>query len=289
MAELSTLDAVQALHRDLVAIREGRSDGSDFKENDLVVVIFGREFERLWDRPPKSDASRSAVKSGSLFLNLCPGDVVDTNSRAGKVTIDGEEYSINAEFQQAVLYLSDEADIDEIEAARYMLESEEDRTVLARQLLECGIIRYHQQRNYVLDCVRLFLEIASLDEERDLSDDQLENIGVIAIYVAATLFRTPPKGLVSRCMAGMQYAKSWLQKVADRITAASVIVDNSSGNMSEEMETIEFSRTSLVQQHELIGVILSRAIEQGQGSPEEFKSFLQLLKKADKYDQLLGR
>lgn len=169
-----------------------------------------------------------------------------------------------------------------------MLESEEDQAVLGRQLLECGIIRYHQQRNYVLDCTRLILEIVSIDEDDDVSQIQAEERNELAEYTAAVIFRSTPKGVIPRCMGAMQYARTWLQKVADRITAASVIVGSNSGPMPEEMETIEFSRVSLVQQHELLGVILCKSIERNQAEVNDFKSFLQVLKKADKYDQLLG-
>jgi nuclear pore complex protein Nup205 len=203
----------------------------------------------------------------------------------GNITIDGDEYSVSEQFQQSSLFLSDEADIDEIEAAKCLLDAQEDPAILGRPLLECGIIRYHQQRNYVLDCVRMFLELFALDDE-DLDKDVSD---AVELYVAGVIFKTAPKNIVPRCMAAMQRVKSWLQKVGDRITAASVMAQARSGVMSEEMETIEFSRVSLVQQHELLGVILCRAVEHHQSKVEDFASFLQILKKADKYDPLLGK
>lgn len=65
MAETTTLDALQTFHRELVAIREGRAETSVFKDIEQLVAVFEREFERFWDRPPKSEASRNAVRSGA--------------------------------------------------------------------------------------------------------------------------------------------------------------------------------------------------------------------------------
>jgi nuclear pore complex protein Nup205 len=64
MAEAATLETLKALHRDLVAIRESRADGAAFSENEAGMAAFERELEKFWDRPPKSDMSRNAIKSG---------------------------------------------------------------------------------------------------------------------------------------------------------------------------------------------------------------------------------
>jgi nuclear pore complex protein Nup205 len=203
------------------------------------------------------------------------------------VTIDGEEYSLNEQFQQDVLYLSDEAEVDEIEATRYLLESKADQAVLSRPLLECAVIRYHQQRHYLLECTRLLIELDSLDED-DIPDTPPETLVDLSSFTAAIILKTGAKGIVPRCMRAMQFIKAWLQKVSDRITAASVLTGTQAGKLSEEMETVEFSRVNLVQQHELLGVILSRAVDKDKATVDDFKSFLQRMKAADKYDQLLG-
>lgn len=209
----------------------------------------------------------------------------------GKIVIDDEEYSINENFQQIVFNLADEAEINEVEAARYVLEAEEDPSVIGRSLLECGLIRVHQQRKYVLDCVRLMLEIDGLDED----DFDAEILNAVQLYLSAAVFQNLPgetassqKRLLPRCMSAMQDVRGWLQKIADKMTAAAVLINGQGGQVPEEMETIEFSRVSLYQQHELLAIILCRAIEKREAEVNDFKSFLQHLKNADKYDVLLG-
>ncbi len=56
----------------------------------------------------------------------------------------------------------------------------------------------------------------------------------------------------------------------------------------EFREAIEFSRTSIVQQHELLAVIMCSAIEKGQAEAKDFRDFIQVLKRTDRYDHFLG-
>ncbi|WYZ40122.1 hypothetical protein EsH8_IV_000463 [Colletotrichum jinshuiense] len=272
MAEPTTLDALQAFHRDLAAVRDGRPEGADSLDDPIIQSIFERELERIWQRPQRDEKSRQAVKSG-------------------KIVIDDEEYSINEDFQNIVLNLADEAEINEIEAARYVLEADEDPAALGRSLLECGLIRVHQQRKYVLDIVRLMLEIDGLDEERF----EPEILNGVQMYLSATVFQNLPgetassqKRLLPRCMSAMQDVRAWLQKIADKMAAAAVLINGRGGQVPEEMETIEFSRVSLYQQHELLAIILCRTIEKREAEVGDFKTFLQHLRNADRYDVLLA-
>ncbi|POR38701.1 Nucleoporin [Tolypocladium paradoxum] len=267
MAEITTLDALQAFHRELAALDGGYGDGVESLDNEFLVQTFEREMGKLWECPPKNEQSRNTVKSGKLSL-------------------DGNEYNINEKFQQDALLLSDEIDIDELDAARCLLDSQDDPSVLGRSLLECGIIRFHQQRKYLLDALRLLLELDGADEETEESS-ALEGI---KMFVAARLFQSGTGGskrYVPRCMAAMAKIRMWLQKLGDKIAAAQTLNQENAGGMSEEMETVEFSRLSLIQQHEQLGVILCRCIEKRQAEISDFLDFISILKKADKYDTLL--
>lgn len=240
--------------------------------------------------------TRRAVRlSSQVGLKLCSFSVQTctlTQLHApGKVVIDEEEYAVNDEFQQLVLSLADEAEINEIDAMRCLLDSEDDPIAIARPLLECALIRVHQQRRYTLDSIRLMFEIDALD------DDEIdpEILNGVQMYLSATVFQSLPgetassqKRLIPKCMSAIQDVRTWLQKIADKLTAAAVLINGRGGQVPEEMETIEFSRVSLYQQHELLSMILCRAIEKRDAEVGDFKAFLQLLSNVDKYDILLG-
>lgn len=210
-----------------------------------------------------------------------------TGFPAGKIAIDGNEFSINEKFQQDALVLSDELDIDEVDSARYLLDSQDDPSTLGRSLLECAIIRYHQQRKYALDTLRVLLDIYSLEDEVEESTA----LDTIRAYVETRIFEPRPgatKRNIPKYMSAMVEIKSWLQKLGDKIAAAQALGHAKDGAMSEEMETVEFSRVSLIQQHELLGVILCRSVERRQAETADFIDFVNVLKKIDKYDCLLG-
>ena len=50
----------------------------------------------------------------------------------GKITVDDEQYSINAEFQEMALQLADELDLDEVDSAKLLLDSQDDTRTLGR-------------------------------------------------------------------------------------------------------------------------------------------------------------
>ena len=184
--------------------------------------------------------------------------------------------------------LSDEIDLDEIEAASCLLDSQEDIAVLGRPLLECAIVRFHQQRKYVLDAVRLLLDLDGHDDE-DMGTPTASE--VIQIYVDGQFFSpgaTGCKSMISRCMAVMASIRVWLQKLSDKVAAAQTLGLAGPGPISEEMETINFSRVSLLQQHETLAIILCRCIERRKVEKSDLTSFIEMLRKVDRYDMLLG-
>ncbi|CAK7199067.1 hypothetical protein SEUCBS139899_001735 [Sporothrix eucalyptigena] len=266
MADASMLEALQALHRELVAISEHRYEG--LEALDAGLQDHATAFQNLIDKKPRSSESRKAVESG-------------------KIAIGGEEYSINREFQEYTLQLADELDLDEIETAGILLDSEDDLVTLGRPLLACGLIRFHQQRKYLLDCARLCIRLAD-DQELD---PELQT--VLADYVSQNIYRVPgpgqPQGtpesrIVVRCMAAMQGIRTWLQRLSDRATAASVLQEAQS---PEIKEMFDFSRLSLVQQHEAVAMILYGAVEKRHVEAKDFKDFLAFLQRWDRYDTLL--
>lgn len=203
----------------------------------------------------------------------------------GKIALDGAEFSLNESFQQEVLILSDELDIEELDAARFLLDSQDDTSILGRPLIECAIIRFHQQRKYALDILRLLFEIYTLEND----DEESTSLDGVKTYVEARMLQASAAGQkrnVPRYMTAMVEIKAWLQRLGDKIAAAQAL-GQTRDSMSEEMETVEFSRISLIQQHELLGVILCRSVTKRQAETADFLDFVTVLKRADKYDCLL--
>lgn len=209
----------------------------------------------------------------------------------GKVKAFDEEYTLNKDFQELVLQVADGLELDETEAAKLTILAEEDETILGRSKKECAVIRFHQQRNYLLNCMLLLLEL-SKEEEQLLDEDIGDSLGYLGQYVNENILRAsvPAAGaanslsrprFVPACMATMHEIRGWLQRLTEQVTSAAVL-----GRASEVQfqETIELTYISLIQQHELLSVILCHAIEKHVAVEQDFIDFLRVLKMSTRYD-----
>lgn len=61
---MTTLDALQAFHRELVALRERIHSAPEVLDNAVLVQIFEGELQKIWAPPARNDKSRAEVKSG---------------------------------------------------------------------------------------------------------------------------------------------------------------------------------------------------------------------------------
>lgn len=199
-----------------------------------------------------------------------------------------DEYSINSDFQEICLQLADFLELDEIDAAKLLLDSEADQIAIGRSLLECGVIRFHQRRKFLLDCIRLILQISADDE---LGDEIQEVFGT---YVDNNIYghslgtqdlHARQNQLVPKCLTGIRETRLLLQKLSERLAGQSIMSNCASPAVQE---TMEYTRMSLIQQHELLCTILCMAVEKQHGTYDDFSEFLEILRKTDKYDNLLA-
>ncbi|KAK0646661.1 nucleoporin Nup186/Nup192/Nup205 [Cercophora newfieldiana] len=277
MSDLRHLESLQALHGELLAVCQHRFEGLQTLE--LLLEENKKAFEKFLDKKSRNEKSRQAVGSCKITLG-----------EKG----DEEEYQINNEFVQDTFKMADELDLDELEAARLLLDAsaEGDPESWGRPLWECGMLRFHQERRFMLDCMRLLIEIAA---DEDLEDGLHDSFGEI---VEERVYRVPRPGstktqvkddkVVPKCTQAMLAVRQGLQAHVERMMAKSMLAQaNLMSKVGEQQEVYEFVRISMVEQHELLSVILCAAIEKRHAEVKDFKDFLAGLKKADKYDHLL--
>lgn len=202
---------------------------------------------------------------------------------SGKLQVQDEEYAINEDFQQSALQLADALDLDEVDSAKILFEAQDDAEVLGRSLLESAIIRFHQKRKYLLDSFRLVLQVSIDINMIEAIRDVLQAV-IGRVLDSQDNNRNGP-GFVRKCLQNMEDMKSMLQNLTDRLNGASVL---GQAQRPEFLETIEYQRVSLVQQHESLGVIMHYLIKANFATPHDFEQLLEILKRADKYDNILG-
>lgn len=68
MTEISPLDALEALHRELVAVCDHRFESLHVLEQELDS--HAQAFRKLLDKPTRSEKSRAAVKTGKTYRRV---------------------------------------------------------------------------------------------------------------------------------------------------------------------------------------------------------------------------
>lgn len=275
MAELGSLESLQALYADLVALSETRL--SSIERLAAELDAHRRDFKNLLDKKSRNEQSRRSLGTGTELCSLAPG--ITNQVLLGKLDVSGDEYSVNGEFQQGALQLADELDLDELDAARTFLEAQGETDASGRPALTNSIVRFHQRRKCVLDCVRLILQLSA-----DINQDDQLRADLRAIVNDIIQPGASPTRYTQRCLSSMNDVRAWLQRLAEKLSGASVL-----GQLErvEVLETVEYQRVSLVKQHESLAIILLYLVKEGHSVVADFEQVLETVRKADKYDNLL--
>lgn len=79
--------------------------------------------------------------------------------------------------------------------------------------------------------------------------------------------------------------RAWLSAIGDRLSGASVL---GGAQALDVVESLDFQRTSLIQQHESLGLIVYHLIKGRHSNVSDFEHLVSTVKSIDKYDNLLG-
>lgn len=273
MAELRKFESLYALHTELQAVSQQRYE--ELQTVEQLLEQHADSFSKFLDKPARNATHR-------------------TNLQSGKVKVEDQEYAVTQNFINDALKLADELDLDEIEAARVLLDAdaEGDQASFDRPLWVCGLIRFQNERSYLLDCMRLCIQIAN---DEDIDPSVQEGFGQV---VDERIFGIPAQGskaqagaqkIVPKCVAGLQGIRSTMQNIGEKVAAQNVLFQPNVSKRMDQQEPSEIMRLKLIEQHETLALILCAAIEKKQAESKDFNEFIQLLRKVDKYDHLLGK
>lgn len=274
MAADGKLEALQGLQRDLLALSENRLIAIE----RLLLELDARldEFCNLLDKKPKNDASRQKLSQGTIEL-------------------DGNQYTINDEFKQETIEMADELNLDELEAAKLFLIAQEDAKELDRSPVVAAVIRFHQRRQFLLECLRLAIKLASeelgeLEEDEDpktrLRQDAQAGLRQFVRLVLNWDTDTPSTGCKywQKCLAAMTDIEAWLQRLAERSQRASVIGHSFS---EDALQIIDYERTALVTQHESLASICTYLVKAEYTYLVDFRKLLDRVKTLERHDIIL--
>jgi nuclear pore complex protein Nup205 len=180
------------------------------------------------------------------------------------------------------LQVADELNLDELHAAQLFLDAQHEAEESDRPIITCALMRFHQRRKYLLDCLRLILQLsADVNLEESIRADLQK---VVNNLVQPWESLKDSATYVQKCLSSMGDLKLWLQNLADKLSSASVL---GQGQQPELLETIKYQRVSLVKQHESLGIIVLYLVKENHSVVADFELVLATLKRLDKYDNLL--
>ena len=208
--------------------------------------------------------------------------MTDQGFCTGTVTVDEVEYAINEEFQQTAENLADTLDLDEVESARLLIESEGDVKRYDRSHAACAVIHFHEHRLFLLECMRLLLR-----QSHDL--DSTESVRDIARQLVALILETkdgPARNgslYTQKCFDAMTGIEKWLQSLGERHQGNLALGQTA---RTEYTEILEFQQSSLAEQHESLGAIVTYLIKAGFTGVEDFYKLLDYLPKLDRWNSI---
>ena len=189
---------------------------------------------------------------------------------------------MNREFQEGATQLADALDLDEIDSARLLLESQEDAEILNRSNVASALAQFHERRNLLLECLRLLLrQSTDLDCEKDVRDVSRQLIGLIL----ETKDGPARNGSLytQKCLRVMAAIEQGLQALEERYQGTLALGQTLTPEY-EEMRN--FQRLSLGQQHESMAAIINHLVKANQTGVEDFYKLLEHLPKLDRWNDV---
>ena len=198
---------------------------------------------------------------------------------SGTITIEDEDFAVNQEFQECTTQLADALDLDELQSARLLLETQDDASFLGRSAVASAVYLFHEKREFLLECLRLVLkQSVDLDCDEAIRDPSQELVSIIL----ETKDGPARNGslFAQKCMDAMAKIETWLQSLGERQQGALALGQS----MTEEHDQIlHFEQRSLGQQHESLGAIINHLIKGTRTGVEDFHKLLAYLPKLERW------
>lgn len=231
------LQRLRILQRDLTAFAESRLPNVARLSAELDASI--EDLKKLLEKKKKNQASRKELDP-------------NTTPKPETVRIQDADYKVNEDFRQAALLVADELDLDELEAAKLCIDaSPVDMSQVDTTLPYRAVLRYHDHRQALLECLRLVLQ------QRDNLDDLEESNRPYFIERVDALVKGADggaSGFWNKCIAGLGEVEGALKKVEDHRQTMLMTGADLQGDQAEAMEA---QRLLLTRQHELLAGIMT--------------------------------
>ena len=175
------------------------------------------------------------------------------NLRAGKLSIADHEFAVNDEFKHISRAIATMLDLDEVEAGRLVIQSQQDMTLAQDSLVMDVVNKFHNRRDLLLQCLLITLK-QSLALEPDNEAKRAFETATASVLDTATGVSGNGSVYARKCLTTLEDIEKFQAKVADALQSRAVLGGPRGG---EFYATLEFQRDSLFKQHEALACILA--------------------------------
>jgi len=262
MEDGDSLLRLQGLQADLVAFAESRLPNLERLWAELEESI--DDFRNLLDRQRRSDKSRKGLADE-------------------KITLGGDEYAINDDFRQQAIQVADGLDLDELEAAKLCILSQDRGLELQRTTAFAAMLRFHEQREALLTALRLCIRQAvGEDMEAEPRDVFLQLLRLIT--QGSDGAPSTNTNFVRKNISAMEEIEQWIRLLDNRLQGASII-GQTLGAL--DVEILDYERASLVRQHESLAVILCYLAKDGHAGVDDYRFLLAKAAAIETFDDVV--
>lgn len=188
--------------------------------------------------------------------------------------------------------MADELDLDELEAARLYLRSQDTAVEIDRPPALAAVFRFHGQNQTLLQSLRLSVQqAAELDLDHEHRDPFVQLVRLVQSPLNANPDSTTshaesaawPSTYWRKCLNTMAGIEQWLKRLNDRLQSVSLIGQTA---MAYALEALEFERDSLTKQHESLGAIVCHLVKYGGLTVDDFRFLMNRTAGLEKLDDL---
>ncbi len=180
---------------------------------------------------------------------------LSANSCAGKLSVADQEFAVNDEFRHISRAIATMLDMDEIEAGRLVIQSQQNSALTPDSLILDVVSKFHNRRDLLLQCLRISLQLhQSLILERDSEPKRVFETTTHSVLETDTGVSGNGSLFTRKCLSTLEDIEKFQAKVADALQSQAVL---GGPRGAEFYATLEFQRDSLFKQHEALACVLA--------------------------------
>ena len=196
-----------------------------------------------------------------------------TNLCAGKLSDNEQEYAVNDEFKHISRAIATTLDLDEIEAGRLIIQSQQDAEITQESLVMDVVSKFHNRRDLLLQCLRISLQQSIMLEPETEVRRVFETTITSALEIDAGVAGNGSL-FTRKCLTALEEIEKFQAKIADALQSKAVL---GGPRGAEFYATLEFQRDSLFKQHEALACIVAYLFEGDYTTQEDLRRLHSLL------------